>query len=264
MTRLPGAPARASLTEAAVFGPTYAGAYDALYATKDYARECDLIERIFAAHGDGAIASVLDLGCGTGNHAMPLAARGYTITAVDRSPDMLAIARAKDAAAAVRWLAGDVRTVDAGAHCDAALMMFAVLGYQQSNAGVRAAFANVRRHLRPGALFVFDAWHGPGVIADPPGAGSRIIQTPAGAITRNVTSVLDVRRHLCAVTYTLARPGDAAVTRETHTVRFFFPMEIEMYLDAAGFETVAISAFDDLDREPTERDWNALVVARAA
>jgi SAM-dependent methyltransferase len=263
MTHTPSAPVLTP-AEDAVFGPIYAGAYDALYATKDYARECDAIERIFATHGDGAIASVLDLGCGTGNHALPLVARGYRITAVDRSLDMLAVARAKDATGAVRWLEGDVRTVDAGAPYDAALMMFAVLGYQKANGDIRATFANVRRHLRPGSLFVFDAWYGPGVIADPPGAGSRIVETPAGAIRRDVTSALDVRRHLCAVTYTLARPADAAVTRETHTVRFFFPMEIEMYLEAAGFETVAISALDDLDRDPTERDWNALVVARAA
>lgn len=248
----------------AVFGPDYAGAYDALYAAKDYGRECDLIERTFIEQAPGDVASVLDLGCGTGNHALPLAARGYAVTAVDRSPDMLAIARAKDSGRAVRWLEGDVRTIDPGrgAGFDAALMMFAVLGYQHTNSDVAATFANVRRHLRPGGIFIFDAWHGPGVIADPPGAGSRIVQTAAGALTRDVTSTLDARHHRCTVAYTLARAG-APLTRETHVVRFFFPMEIEMYLEAAGFELISLSAFDDPDRTPTERDWNALAVARA-
>jgi SAM-dependent methyltransferase len=247
----------------AVFGPAYAGAYDALYQEKDYAGECDLVEQQFAAYGDGRITTVLDLGCGTGGHALPLAARGYAVTGVDRSPEMLAIARAKAPAMSdARWIEGDVRNVDALGPYDAALMMFAVLGYQHTNSDVRATFANVRRHLRPAGLLVFDAWYGPGVIADPPGAGSRAVAAEDGAIVRDVTSTLDVRHHLCTVEYALRRDsGD--ITRETHVVRYFFPMEIEMHLEAAGFRLCAMSAFDDPQREPDEHTWNALVVAQA-
>ena len=73
-----------------VFGAEYAGAYDAIYAEKDYEAEVDLIERAAARFGDDAAASVLDLGCGTGGHAIPLARRGHRVTGVDRSPAMLA------------------------------------------------------------------------------------------------------------------------------------------------------------------------------
>ncbi len=248
----------------AVFGPAYAGAYDALYNEKDYDAECDLVERQFASFADRRIETVLDLGCGTGSHALRLAARGYRVTGVDRSHDMLAVARVKSAATDdARWLEGDVRNVDALGPYDAALMMFAVLGYQHTNSDVRATFANIRRHLRPGGLLIFDAWYGPGVLVDPPGAGSRIVATGEGAIERDVTSTLDVRRHLCTVEYALRRVG-GDVTNETHVVRYFFPMELEMYLEAAGFTLRAMSAFDDPRREPDERTWNALVVAQAA
>ncbi len=83
------------------FAGLYAETYDALYGDKDTAAECNLIERLFATR-DGGVETVLELGCGTGNHAIPLAARGYWVTGVDRSGDMIAAAAAK-AGEAVRF-----------------------------------------------------------------------------------------------------------------------------------------------------------------
>src|SRR6266498_3666978 len=80
-----------------VFGSNYADAYDILYHDKDYAVECDLIERLFQRFGDDSIASVLDLGCGTGNHSLLLDQRGYEVVGVDRSASMLDHARRKAA-----------------------------------------------------------------------------------------------------------------------------------------------------------------------
>jgi len=94
------------------------------------------------------------------------------------------------------FIEGDVRDAEAGGPFDAALLMFAVLGYQVTNSDVRATFANARRHLRSGGLLVFDAWHGPGVLSDPPDSRRRVIETPDGAVTREATAELDVRRHL--------------------------------------------------------------------
>src|SRR5690349_22945696 len=81
-----------------VFGREYAGSYDTLYHDKDYAGECDLIEHVFRVYGDGRVSSVLDLGCGTGNHALPMARRGYEVVGVERSASMLSRARQKLAA----------------------------------------------------------------------------------------------------------------------------------------------------------------------
>ena len=72
-----------------VFGKTYASAYDAMYAEKDYEGEVDLLEAAFERFGS-RVESVLDLGCGTGNHLAPLARRGYEVAGVDRSADIAA------------------------------------------------------------------------------------------------------------------------------------------------------------------------------
>jgi malonyl-CoA O-methyltransferase len=60
-----------------------------------------------AAVGDVRGLRVLDLGCGTGRHALWLAERGATVTAVDFSEGMLAEARRKPGADAVHWLQHD-------------------------------------------------------------------------------------------------------------------------------------------------------------
>jgi ubiquinone/menaquinone biosynthesis C-methylase UbiE len=61
-----------------------------------------------SAVGDVRGLAVLDLGCGTGRHSLWLAAAGATVTAVDFSDGMLAEARKKPGADAVRWLAHDL------------------------------------------------------------------------------------------------------------------------------------------------------------
>ncbi|MCX8108650.1 MAG: methyltransferase domain-containing protein, partial [Verrucomicrobiae bacterium] len=68
-----------------VFGEIYAEAYDSLYKEKDYDLEVSLLERLFQEYRAGAVHRILDVGCGTGNHAIRLAQRGYQVTGVDQS-----------------------------------------------------------------------------------------------------------------------------------------------------------------------------------
>ncbi len=253
----------------AIFGQAYAGAYDAFYAEKDYDAECDTIEGAFRRYAVAPVHTVLDLGCGTGNHALRMARRGYAVTGIDLSAEMLrrAHAKADGAGLAVEFHQGDVRYFDAFATFDAALLMFAVLGYQHDDEDVLETFRNIRRHLRPGGLLTFDAWYGPGVLADPPGSRSRTVETDEGPLLRSVTSEMDVRRHLCRVQYRLSRmqAGRAAcVAEETHVVRYFFPDELELQLAVSGFELLALGDFNEPDREPDDDSWNAFAVARAA
>ena len=111
------------------------------------------------------VKTILDIGCGTGNHSIPLARRGYQVTGVDLSENMLAHAREKarssNAPPSLAFVQGDARIVDLNQKFDAVLMMFAVLGYQLTNEDVLAALNNVRKHLIPGGLFIFDVWYGP-------------------------------------------------------------------------------------------------------
>lgn len=248
------------MTGVTTFATAYASVYDALYADKDYAAECDLIEEALRRYGNGRMNSILDLGCGTGSHAIRLAERGYELTGVDVSDDMLCGARAKSDE--IRWILGDLRTVDAGGPFDAALMMFAVLSYQHANDDVLAALVNARRHLRLGGLLVLDTWYGPAVIVEGPRDRTKVVVADDGrVVTRRTTGELDVRRHLCLVRFRIALEDQ--VEAETHVVRFFFPRELELFLELAGFQLLSLSRFPTLGEEPDEHAWSVLVVGGA-
>lgn len=250
------------------FGRDYAECYDAFYGDKDYGAECDLIEHIFRTDGDRKISRVLDLGCGTGNHAVPLARRGYEVTGVDRSAAMLAGARQKvNGKVSVTLQQGDIRDVALGERFDAALMMFAVLGYQLDNRDVLAALTTARRLLRPDGLLIFDVWYGPAVVHQRPGPRVRVIPAPTSPIVRIASAEIDGRHHRCSVRYRILRwddsSGSLTETEEVHLMRYYFPLELELFLTSSGFTRVRVTAFPDVDRAPDETTWNCLVVAKA-
>jgi SAM-dependent methyltransferase len=217
----------------AVFG-AYAQFYDALYQDKNYSAECDFLEQIFVRYASTPVRSILDLGCGTGGHALPLARRGYAVTGVDRSETMLAEARRKaqtlDLDFGLRlldFLAGDIRTLDLGRVFDAVIAMFAVISYQTSNEDLQAALRTARRHLQPGGLFVFDAWFGPAVLTDRPADRYKVIEANGEQVIRFAHPELDVLSHMVRVHYKALRlRGKRVVAKadEIHSMRFLFPL----------------------------------------
>ena len=255
-----------------VFGEVYAGVYDSLYQDKDYEAECDLLEAIFQRYGQNSIHSVLDLGCGTGNHSIRLAQRGYAVTGVDLSSEMLAAAKQKAEQAQelgvleVKFLEGDLRSFKTTQTFDATLMMFAVLGYQVENSDVLAALQTARKSLSPGGLIVLDAWYGPAVLVMRPSDRVKVIPIVGGKILRVASGELDTRCQTCTVRYHLWRLEGNTLTSETteeHTMRYFFARELEFFFQQAGLSLERLTGFPDLSRQPDETTWNVLAVGRA-
>ncbi len=253
-----------------VFGALYADSYDTLYRDKDYLAECEMVKSIFQKYGDGSIRRILDLGCGTGSHAIPLAQQGYEVVGVERSESMLAHARNKAAKAGLRkpivFQQGDIRTFKVGQQFDAVLMMFAVLGYQRENADVQAALRTARQHLRPTGLLAFDVWYGPAVLRERPSQRVKVIPTENGKILRCASGSIDSLRHLCTVDYLLwqmKRGEPAAESTESHSMRYFFPRELDLFLQCEHFAPVRLGVFPDYTKDPDDTTWNVVAIAKA-
>jgi SAM-dependent methyltransferase len=252
-----------------LFNSTYSDTYDLLYGEKDYERECALAEQLFRRYGDHPIHSVLDLGCGTGQHAHRLGQRGYQVVGVDRSDAMLKHARNRSHSfddGRVQFRQGDLRALHLERQFDAVLMMFAVLGYQTGNEDVLSAFKTARRHLMVGGLLLFDVWYGPAVLQQRPGERVKVVTTQTGQILRAAQAELDARHHLCKVRYQVWRLEEGRSiehAQELHVMRYFFPLELDFFLRSSGFSMLRLGAFPEFDREPDETTWNVLCVAKA-
>lgn len=254
-----------------VFGKSYADQYDLLYQEKDYQAECDLLEKVFQKYHSKQVQTILDLGCGTGKHAVILAKRGYKITGVDRSLDMLA--KARQAVSALEGINhngptfrhGDLGNLNLGHKFEAVVMMFAVLGYQLTNTDVLAALRTVRQHLQPGGLFIADVWYGPAVLSIQPSDRLKVISTEDGKVIRAASGSLDTFRHLSRVHYHLWRLKGQQVlseSEETHWMRYFFPQELALFMAQEQMELIHMCAFENLAEPPTEHTWNILAVGK--
>ncbi len=128
---------------------SYGKYYDIIYADKDYERECDFIEEIFLKYFETKPKTVLDIGCGTGGHSVPLAKRGYKVTGIDASESMISLAEEKARTAGVKADFQIVRLpkLQLNRKFDACVCMFAVIDYLIQNETIHDAISNIRRHL---------------------------------------------------------------------------------------------------------------------
>ena len=109
--------------------------------------------------GDVAGLDLLDVGTGTGRHAIALAARGAHVTAVDFSDEMLAKARAKPGAERVRWIAHDVLTPLPFAAASFDRVLSGLVIEHIPVAALAGFFAELGRVARPGGRIVVTAMH---------------------------------------------------------------------------------------------------------
>lgn len=108
--------------------------------------------------GDVRGLAIADIGCGTGRHAVRLAAMGARVTAVDFSEGMLAKARAKAGAERVRFVAHDLAVTPyplAAASFDSAICCLVL----DHIADLRSLLGELRRIVRPGSPVVISVMH---------------------------------------------------------------------------------------------------------
>lgn len=106
------------------------------------------------------VGRVLDIGCGAGRIAVPLAHAGCEVHAVDRSPRVLRYFRAKLAKLPIRKRIKtallDIRVRPYGSPVDAALAADDFLTHFLDEEALRLVLANIRASLRDGGRFFTD------------------------------------------------------------------------------------------------------------
>jgi 2-polyprenyl-3-methyl-5-hydroxy-6-metoxy-1,4-benzoquinol methylase len=131
--------------------------YDAIYAFKDYAGEASKIRQLIARERPGA-KTILDIACGTGEHAR-LLSTDFEIDGIDLEPKFVEIARTKNPAG--NFSLADMRAFQLEKRYDVVQCLFSSIGYLLTPEDIIAALTCFRAHLAPAGVILVEPWLSP-------------------------------------------------------------------------------------------------------
>ena len=198
--------------------------------------------------------SILDLCCGPGRFAIPLARRGYQVTGVDRTAFFLD--KAKERAARenvdIEWVQEDMRTfVRSGAY-DLALSMFTSFGYFDDKDEDLTVLRNIHASLRPGGALVMDVVGKELVAGKFEAARSR--KHADGSVVIDRREVLDDWTRV-RMEWTIIKGDTVRVYTIDHTV--YSGQELRDRFTAAGFADVKL--YGGIHGAPYDREADRLI-----
>lgn len=238
----------------------YARTYDQEAFTQGTLQEVSFIEKEIRKNKR---VRILDVGCGTGRHAIELARRGYEVTGMDLSPSQLKRAEEKARAAGVKvkFIRKDARDFDFRGRFGLVIMLceggFSLMETDEMNFLI---LENCARSLRKGGKLIFSTLNAlyPLVsslkkILNEGAVGTRTSRIRFDIATLREDSVLEVKDD----------NGKTKVLRCSE--RFYMPSELSWLLKTLGFRKVEIfgGTVGKFSRKakPSPKEFELLVVA---
>ena len=135
----------------------FASAYDLLTENVEYSRRADYICSLLSENGiNGGL--LLDLACGTGSMSIELSKRGFDVTGVDLSDEMLSEAQNKiyECGEKVLFLCQDMRSLDLYGTVGSAVCTLDSLNHLTDENDLLKTFLNVSLFLEDNGIFIFD------------------------------------------------------------------------------------------------------------
>jgi len=199
---------------------------------------------------------VLDIACGTGWLAIPLARMGLAVTGVDIVAPMLERARTKAGDLPIRWIEADARHLALDRHFALATLTGHAFQSFLTDEDQAALFATARAHLEPGGLLAFDTrnrrpadietdgtegfWHS---FTDPAGRKVDVSLIERWDPAREWLDCETIRRW---------RDGSVADQRKRIVIRYTDAATLRNKLEHAGFDVEA--QYGNWDRTPVTAD----------
>jgi SAM-dependent methyltransferase len=216
-----------------------------LTSPSHYAEEAELYGRLMVEKADGPVSTVLELGSGGGNNASHLK-RHFTLTLVDRSPEMLELSRGLNPD--VEHAEGDMRSIRLDRTFDAVFVHDAI-AYILTEEDLQAVFETALAHCRPGASAVFvpdyvtetfkpRTSHG-GHDSEDGQRGLRYVEWVRA-------DPFDQTRHVVDFAYLIREGESVRVEHDRHICGLFHKETWLRRLDTTGFDVDVVEpAFDD-------------------
>lgn len=201
---------------------------------RDIERQCDFIEqRLGLAHG----ATILDVGCGLGLHAIELTRRGFVVVGLDLSLPMLSRAadEAQDQGFKINFLHADMREMNFEGAFDAVLLWGTTLGYFDDDTN-RQVLERIYRALKPGGLLLIETVNRDYAVRTQP---NLVWFQGDGCVVMEETSFNFIASRLAVKRNVILDDGRQ---KETHySIRLYALHELGLVLHKGGFRVVEVS-----------------------
>jgi SAM-dependent methyltransferase len=235
------------------FGEDYLRIYGLFLSPERTEHDVEGIDKLLALPPG---STVLDLCCGHGRHAIPLAQRGYQVTGQDLSEVFLQQARAAADAqrVQVRWVHSDMRSIPFENEFDAVINIFTAFGYLESDDEDQQVLVQVQKALKPGGLFLLEIIHREGLMRRYAPFGVQRHDDGLIVIEERRFNLLTSRNE----TRVTMIDSDGQRTEYAHAVRLYTLTELVRLCTAAGLQAQA--HYGGLDGSELALDSHRLVL----
>ncbi|MFH1442330.1 MAG: class I SAM-dependent methyltransferase [Candidatus Omnitrophota bacterium] len=246
----------------------YAQYYNVLYKEKDYKKEVDYVSHLIKCYAGNNKKTLLDIGCGTGRHAIEFTNKGYETAGIDKSAEMIKIARttAEAKEKKIKFYLCDSARFNLNRKFDIVVSLFHVMSYQTTNELVLNTIKNAYRHLNNNGMFIFDFWYGPAVIIQKPSVRIKEFNDKEVLIKRTAVPKMNFNDNTVDICYKIEirnkKNNSIKVFTEHHIMRYFFLPELYLMLETAGFRVVKCLKWMSLKESVSQNSWNGVIIAK--
>lgn len=208
--------------------------YDLIYSGfKDYPAEAALLASVLRrAHP--AARTVLDVACGTGEHARLLTdVHEFEVDGLDLDPAFVAIARGKLCRTSVYQ--GDMTSFEVDRRYDAILCLFSSIGYVGTLKNVCRTLEQFRKHLAREGVVLVEPWFAPGVL-EPGRVLVKTAEAEGVSVVRMSHMAIEGRASRLRFEYLIGRPEGIQHATELHELGLFTTEEMLECFRETGFE----------------------------
>ncbi len=241
--------------------------YDVMHQYRNYDKECSFANNLIKRKVPEA-RRVLDICCGTGEHATRMAHLGYEVTGVDQSQDMLDIAVDKVVASglSIDFICADVFELGIKEEFEVAYCLGYTFLYMTTYPDVRRFLKAVKNALLPRGLFIVDFINGPSLIKDF-NKDEFIYRHKSVTIRQHDRWSLDNRRgvkHLDFAYEIIDDDGRVQKISAEEDLRIFYDDEVQTLLSSCGFSDVESFGDYNLERNRADNPYILIVSGKKA
>jgi SAM-dependent methyltransferase len=234
------------------YGQFLATYYDDFYCSKkDYSKEALSVVEVFKKHGLLSSDRIIDIGCGTGEHARYIATQGYQVKGIDISPHMIQSALSKVSPSLPLSFACQSILEEREAY-NFACSLFNVINCLPDKNALFEFMQGASRVLRKGGIFICEAWRAEATLANPPQCIRDEVTVRGKTVNRTVSPLLDTGSRVCILNYSYEM--DARQESVRHSIKLFTEVEVEEASHRASLSLLSkFSSLQQTKPEPSSR-----------